>query len=121
MRMRLSSLAVIVVLWWFRCIGIGLAERDAPASQVIWCELHGDGVAGNEPDKMLLHLAAHVCLDDHMRELLRKFYLKDSTGKRLENLAFHLNLIVFCHELYKLLENSWQEYMKKKMNCKFFL
>ena len=86
----------IVVLWW-TCVGIGLAERDATSSEIVWCKFYCHRISWNETDQMLLHLPTDIGTDDHIWELLRKFDLKYSTRKGFEYLSFDFDFIVFWH------------------------
>jgi hypothetical protein len=76
-------------------VGVGLAEGDPTSREIIWCELYSDSISRYETDEMFLHLATHVGSNYHVREFFWELYLKDSSGERLEYLAFYFDFIVF--------------------------
>lgn len=95
LQVQIGLSAVVGIRRSLRSVGVWLAEGYASSSEVVRGELYGHCVSWDETDEMLLHLATHICSDDHMRELLWELYLEDSSRERLQDLTFHLDFIVF--------------------------
>src|SRR6478736_4503163 len=70
------------------------AEHDPCPAQVVRCQLDGDLVAGQDADVVHPHLSGDMA-ENHMAVL--QLHTKRGVGQILENLALHLNDIVFRH------------------------
>jgi hypothetical protein len=79
-----------------RAIGLPAAIHDPAFGEIVWCELHGNLVAGQDTDVVLSHLARDV--RNHGMPVY-KLNFKRGIGKRVDDTTFHLNGILFRHAL----------------------
>ena len=73
---------------------LAAAIDDAALRQVVGRHFHGDGVAGEDPDVVLAHLARDV--RGHEVAVLQ-LDTERGVGQRLDDPAFHLNCVFLCH------------------------
>src|ERR1044071_7935654 len=71
-------------------------EHDASTTQIVGCQFHGHFVARQDTDVVHPHLAGDVTENDMP---VLQLHTKRSVGEVLENLALHLNDVVFRHAL----------------------
>ena len=74
--------------------GLSPAIRDAAFCQVVRGDLDGDGVAAQDADIVLAHLAADVGGHD---VAVFEFDSEGGVGKRLDDGAFHFDVVFFRH------------------------
>jgi len=70
------------------------AINDAALVQVVWSQLNDNAVTGQDADVVLTHLARDVCSNDMT---IVQLYAEGRVWKGVNNLAFHFNVVFFCH------------------------
>ena len=80
-----------------------LPEGDPAFGQVVGCQLHGHGVAPEDPDVMLAHFPGDVG-DDFMPVL--KLYPELGIGEGFDYRALHFDAFFFRHKACPESENA---------------
>src|SRR5699024_3006595 len=80
--------------------GSAAAVGDAALGQVIRRDLHGNGVTTQDADVVLAHLAGDVSRYDMP---VLQFDAESGVGQCLDDRAFHLDMLFFCHRLLSLM------------------
>ena len=76
------------------CVALAGAEGDAPFGKVVWRELNGDAVAGEDADVMFAHLARDVRGHD---VTVVELNAEQGIGQGLDDRPLHLDVFFFRH------------------------